>query len=296
MKINKKMFIIVLTLAFLLILIGVYSLIATDEQREIQEEENKQLKQIVEKFNERNIKVYLDGSNVEMKAKSSSSTLTLYYLENDKYTFKLNNNILESNEVIDEETTGKFLDTLLNLKEDNPYSFFGVINNHTILDYSLENDGLEISKEESGYKLKVNLSKDLVVKEHLDVVINTKDYNLKILDLNYNGNSYYQKGFIIYKEDRDTRGNKVITFAQYKDCNIENLRQSIANYLEVNKGIEVKNKFLSEVSIEVLEQQNYTRDNYVLNNGYVVFKDKLSDECFNYYLSNNYRVVTLIVE
>lgn len=295
MKINKKMFIIILTLTFLFILIGVYTLMNRQEQGSQKEENNKRLTEIVEKFNSRNVKVFLDGSNVEMKAKTSSSTLVLYYLEKDKYTFKLKNNILESNELIDEATTGELLDTLLNLKETSPYSFFGVFNNHTALDYSLEEDGLELTKEEKGYKLKVNLNKELVVKEYLDVTINAKDYNSDILNLRYNRKDYYQKGYIIYKEETDTKGNKVITFAQYKDCNIENLRQSIANYLEVTKGKDTKEKFLSEVSIESLEQQTFTRDNYVLNSTYLVSKEDITDECFNYYLSSNYRVVTLIV-
>lgn len=301
MKWNKNTKILIFVVAILLIVLVTYLFLDKKQQQTQQiEEENKRLSEIVEKFNEKNIIDYYEGKNVEVKAKSSSSILYLYYNQTEaekSYSFELKESILKSKETVNEVIIGHLLDTLLVLKEENSaYSFLGPINNHTILDYTLEEDGIEFRKEQNGYHITINLDKELIVKDFLDVIINVKDYQSQILNIEYNGNIYHQKGYILYKEEIDSNQNQVVTFAQYKDCNLENLRQSIANYLEVSKGTKVKENFLSEVSNEDLLVQSATRDNYELNNSYVIFKEELTDECFDYYLSNNYRVVTLITD
>lgn len=297
MKKNKKwIFLSLIIISLSLILIGTYQYIKKQDPET--ETKNNKLNKLVQKFNERNITSYFNGQNVSMKAKTSSSILYLYYVLGEKeisYSFELKNNILESIQPANEVMIGNLLDTILNLEKESAYSFLSVINNHTILDYSLEEDGLEFRKQENEYQVKIDLNKQLLVKDVFDVTIKAKDIKEQVLKVDYNKNIYYQKGYVIYKEEIDTKGNKVITFAQSKYCNIENLRQSIASYLEVEKGNNVKVKFLNEVSNETLEQENFTRDNYELNSSYLVFSEDIKDEYFDYYLSNNYRTVTLII-
>ncbi len=288
---NKRR-VLLLLCGLCFIIMGVFlSLFSKGQQIE------NRLDTIVEQFNERNISSFVDGEEVKVTAKKrDSSHFELNDSKKETIVINVENDVLSSEDYLEEVVALGLIDTVLQQKSKD-LSFLAVFNTNTTNDYHFLEDGIEVDKKEDQYRIKMDLNKEITLKETLDATISLEDYQKGNLQDSWEGKVYNRKGSIIYKEETNAFSHKVVTFAASLDTVRESLRQSIANYIEYAKGTEQKEDFLNRVSLESLQTiSTISLDNYSLDGEYLAFSTNDDDSYFNSYFQGNYRVVVLILK
>ena len=302
---NKKGIIGLFLLGSLTIVIGIFLLVFTDKRSTPTDnlESQELLPKIVTNFNAKEVALYVNDEKEEIKAELvDTNTIAIVYTfgyANNRLLLKLEGNILSSEDYLESVIAMELIDSILALKNEGA-SFFTVFETNTVSDYQLSEDGIEIEqlKGRNRYKIKIDLTKEIMGKDYTNSIITMEDYQGESLKANWadNTSTYFLKGSILYQEETDQQGNKVVTFAQEEPIK-ENLRESIANYIETYGTHELKEDFLESTTLANLtEPSTITKENYTLEKDYLVFSSQEVNPYFEDYFENNYKVVVLILK
>ncbi len=302
---NKKGIIGLFLLGSLTIVIGIFLLVFTDKRSTPTDnlESQELLPKIVTNFNAKEVALYVNDEKEEIKAELvDTNTIAIVYTfgyANNRLLLKLEGNILSSEDYLESVIAMELIDSILALKNEGA-SFFTVFETNTVSDYQLSEDGIEIEqlKGRNRYKIKIDLTKEIMGKDYTNSIITMEDYQGESLKANWadNTSTYFLKGSILYQEETDQQGNKVVTFAQEEPIK-ENLRESIANYIETYGTHELKEDFLASTTLANLtEPSTITKENYTLEKDYLVFSSQEVNPYFEDYFENNYKVVVLILK
>jgi len=289
MKDNKFRWIILIlfVFAFILLLLGITFILQNNQSPQSDE-----LDQIVNAFNYQQS----DEQEIKLSAERKGNTsLVIYSSDSHSYIFILENHILRSQEYLEEKVALQVIDTILKL-QTNGQSFLRVFNMNTINDYTLEDDGIEILKQENTYRLAIHLKKEIREKESLDSPFTIIDYQKDNLKEVIGETTYYRKGYIIIKKYRDSFGQEVIVFAQSLDNIRDSLRKSIASYLSFAKNRQLGDEFLTIFSLEDLQNVPSSFSENILEKEYLVLAGNEKDSYFDSYFEMSYKTMVLVLK